>query len=360
MTVTVDDCIKFMATLAPPSLAESWDNVGLQIGSRKGEVNHIVVALDPSPRVVDHACDVGADLLITHHPVMLSPIRILDIDSPVGHVIRSAVSGRLSIFSAHTNLDSASGGINDQLASRMGLTGVVPLLPAVAEQTVRLELMLPTGLTRHDIQKAVGSALWPSDASDSGACETVTGICSPDAQGFQAGRLVSLVLKRDKVDGVLKRFVESMGNTAFFHEVRPITAAASTEGLGRFGNLHEPMALAPFIDHLKQCLGLTRMRQIGVDPSGIRRIMVCSGSGGSLLESFFASDADVFVTGDIRYHDARRIEDVGRCVIDIGHFESEHLVVEWLAERLSAYFNGEAHAVTVMASPVEADPFKIW
>lgn len=360
MAVTVDDCIKMMATLAPPSLAESWDNVGLQIGSRKGSVNHIVVALDPSPRVVDNACDMGAELLITHHPVMLSPIRTLDIDSPVGRVIRSAVRGGLSIFSAHTNLDSASGGINDQLASRMGLTGVVPLMPAIEEQTVRLELMLPIGMDRHDVQRVVGSALSPPEVAGSGEGEAVIGIWDYETKGFQAGRLVSVVLKRDMVEGVLKRVANSMGDTAFFHEIRPITATASKEGLGRLGNLPDPMTLRRFIDHLKQSLGLTRLCQIGVDPSGVRRVMVCSGSGGSLLESFFASNANVFVTGDIRYHDARRIEDAGRCVIDIGHFESEHLVVDWLTECLRSHFKGGAPAVSVTASPVEESPFKRW
>ena len=113
---TVSDVIGLMDELAPPELAESWDNPGLQIGSPAWPVQKILVALDALPAVVADACEQGADLLITHHPFIFKALKQIDYSTPQGRMIEMATRHRLAVFSAHTNLDWASGGLNDAFA----------------------------------------------------------------------------------------------------------------------------------------------------------------------------------------------------------------------------------------------------
>ena len=121
MKVTVADVIQIMEAIAPISLAEDWDNVGLQAGEKGWPVEKIWIALDPTPEVVSVACENKVDLLITHHPLIFSPLKMVDFSEPLGNIIRLAGNHKMAIFSAHTNLDNARNGLNDILAKKIGL-----------------------------------------------------------------------------------------------------------------------------------------------------------------------------------------------------------------------------------------------
>lgn len=128
-------------------------------------------------------------------------------------------------------------------------------------------------------------------------------------------------------------------------------------GLGRIGDLPNPTDLLSLCRTLKKTLGLKSVRMIGDSKMQASRIAVCSGSGSGLLERFFSSDAQVFITGDIRYHDAREVEDRGRALIDIGHFGSEHIMVTQVAERLKRILSERQIRVEVFGCEEEKDPF---
>ena len=130
MDPTVSDIMQVLETIAPQTLAEGWDNVGLQVGDPGRPVKHIWIALDPTYEVVAAACRDKVDLLITHHPLIFKPLQSLNFRTPVGAIIDLAVRHHVAIFAAHTNLDSVLGGINDILADRIGLSELKPLVPA--------------------------------------------------------------------------------------------------------------------------------------------------------------------------------------------------------------------------------------
>ncbi len=264
MTVVVADIIALMDRLAPPHLAETWDNSGLQVGDPSWPVKKVWVALDPLPEVVERACAAEVDLLITHHPLIMTPFKSLDLSQYPGPIITRAIASRMALFCAHTNFDSVSEGLNDILCNRIGLTDVKPM--------------------------------------------------------------------EENEDGVL-------------------------EGIGRIGTLPSAQPLEAFARMVKKSLGLNWLRCVGDPHMEVQKAAVCTGSGGSLMELFFATDADVYVTGDLKYHNARDAEAAGRALLDIGHFPSEHLMVEPLARRLQALM-GEADAhVAVEACDFENDPF---
>lgn len=365
MELTVGDLIEIMEDVAPVSLAEEWDNVGLQVGSRKWPVRSIVVALDPTVDVVDHARRQGANALITHHPLTLKAFRSLDMDGPVGRVVQLAAQHKLAIFSAHTNLDSVSGGINDILADRIGMRTVKPLEPAPAGRTARLEIIVPDTLV-DPVVKRLGRLVVDNEGGRIGDAAGTLGeggsaitLKLGAEGGFESGRRIDLVMDRKRIEGAIQALREHLPETHIRYELRPVENSGTTDGLGRVGDIAAPAPLAELADDIKRRLRLRSVRMVGRPDRTVKRVAVCSGSGGGLLSAFFASGADVFITGDIRYHDARTVENRGRGLIDIGHFESEHLIVDVLRDRLKKRFDAMGCAISVDVSPVEQSPFQV-
>ncbi len=260
----VQTIIDGLEALAPRHLAEDWDNVGLQVGDPEWTASKVLVALDPSPAVVEEAIREGASAIVTHHPLIFRPLRCLNLSTATGRLIQRLVSKRVAVITAHTNLDSVSGGVNDVLVDLLALQNATVLQPLADDADV---------------------------------------------------------------------------------------------GLGRVGALPQPVAFESLVRDIKARMELSHIRCAGQPKDPVRRVAVCSGSGGSLIEQFLDSSADVFITGDVRYHDAREIEAHGRGVIDIGHFESEHIIVRRLVQRLGDRLAKQGFRAVVQASTCEETPF---
>ena len=140
---TVADILKFVETLAPSYMKENWDNVGLLCGSRGTPVTKVLVALDPFEGVCDEAAAWGAQLIVTHHPVIFQPAKSVTDETSVGRAIMKLCAHGISAVNAHTNLDCAPGGVNDVLAATLGLSDVQVLSPAGTNEDG-----LPYGLLR--------------------------------------------------------------------------------------------------------------------------------------------------------------------------------------------------------------------
>jgi dinuclear metal center YbgI/SA1388 family protein len=265
MTATVGEVLAVLDRLAPARLAEDWDNVGLQVGDPAWPAGQIMIALDPTAAVVDEAIRRRADLLVTHHPLIFRPLRQVNLATHIGRLIDRLITGRVAVISAHTNLDSVQGGINDVLVDMLALQNPKVLQAAAAE----------------------------ADA-----------------------------------------------------------------GLGRVGELPQPCRFEELVEDIKRRMGLAQIRYAGHPPDPVKRVAVCSGSGGGLVATFLESTAEVFVTGDVRYHDAREIEAHQRGIIDIGHFESERIIVRELARRLTARLEDMSMRAVVTEAECEATPFK--
>lgn len=127
--MTVSDVLAFMEELAPSYMKMDWDNVGLLCGDRQQKVTKILVALDPFEDVCQEAEKVGAQLIVTHHPLIFTPCKSVTEDTGVGRAVRYLCKHDISAINAHTNLDCAPGGVNDVLASRLGLSDVQVVAP---------------------------------------------------------------------------------------------------------------------------------------------------------------------------------------------------------------------------------------
>lgn len=122
--ITVQSVAEVMNRIAPKKLAEEWDNSGLLVGNPRAEVEKIFVALDVTEEVIKNAIDFGANLIVSHHPIIFHAIKNLRTDLPLGRKIELLIKNNIAVFAAHTNLDSAIGGVNDILAEKIGLVDV--------------------------------------------------------------------------------------------------------------------------------------------------------------------------------------------------------------------------------------------
>jgi dinuclear metal center YbgI/SA1388 family protein len=253
--------------------------VGLQVGAYDWPVKKIWVALEATGSIVSEGCAEGVDLLITHHPLIFRPLRRIDLGEYTGRIIQDAVEHRLAVFCAHTNLDSASGGVNDVLAEKLSIHDIIPL--------------------RQLLQ----------------------------------------------------------GEEEAAHARGPASRDRTVAGLGRIGNLLPSMTLAEFSEHTRDRLGLATVKIAGDAALSVSRVAVCGGSGRGLMDDFFASDAHVYVSGDLGYHDGRRAEAEGRALIDVGHFASEQLIVKRLALQMNHALSEKGYRIEVSAYEKECDCF---
>ena len=281
MNVRVKDLFQILNTIAPFSLAESWDNCGLQAGDYSWPVKKVLVALDVSMAAMEYAAKIKADLLLTHHPLMLGAPESMDFGKMPGAAVAMAAINQIAILSVHTNLDKAAGGLNDFFSERLGVKTDLALLP-----------------------------------------EEVSCIDFEEAE-----------------------------------TCRPKKSNSLPVGIGRIGSLDSPISLRRFAEMVKERFRVPTVRVVGDLNLDIRHVAVCTGSGGSLLKAFFKSQADLYVTGDIKYHEARDVEVAGRGLIDLGHFASEQIAVTLLEDRLKACVLDHGFSLEVVAYRDEHDPF---
>lgn len=369
MTVTVANIIRILDRLAPPRLAESWDNVGLQLGNPSWPVNKVWTALDPLHEVVAEACDNDVDVLVTHHPLFFKPIQRIDGETPLGRIIEMALSRRLAIICAHTNLDSVPGGVNDVLSGRMGLSQLCALGGPMDADKVKLVVFVPSKHVR-----VILDTLFVLDAGRIGNYRCCSFRCDGVGTFLPTGSAVPAVGKHDTLSEVhesrievviphddLASVVDAVKKVhpyeSMAYDVYPLDVRDDQSGLGRVGKLSSPIPLDDLSAHLKATLNLSMVKVVGNLDMPVETVAVCSGSGSSLMTAAIASGAQAYVSGDLGYHTARDAQQAGIGLIDIGHFGSEHLVVDVLAASIRDAIAASGLTATVEAVDTETDPF---
>lgn len=372
MTINVSDIMKIVEEMAPLRLAEKWDNCGLQAGETDWPVKKILVALDPLEKVVDYACSIDADLLITHHPLIFKPLSSLDFSTPVGKIIQKTIRNKLAIYSAHTNFDSAANGLNDILAERIGLREI-KLLNKISSEGRRCKLVfyVPT-----EYKKSVLEALFETTAGiigDYTCCSFLSdgkGTFKPGEastpfigetfkiQSVDETRIETIVHKED-IETIVEHIRQYHPYETMAYDVFPLIDTELSSGLGRVGVLPEPSNLIDFAEKVKERLGLGHIKIAGNKDLIVEKVALCTGSGSSLIKDFFASGAQVYLSGDLHYHDARMVEEKGLGLVDAGHFASEILIAESLGKRLQGFCEKKNYDVEVIACTIEKDPFII-
>lgn len=367
----IQDLLGLVHKLYAPELAEDWDNVGLQVGDPGAPLDRVIVSLDPSLAAVQAARDAGAQALVTHHPLLFRPIKRLSPDDAVGRVLWAAVRDGIAIISAHTNLDCAVEGLNAWLAAKLGVSRSAPL-QQVAGDYLKLVVFVPVG---HE--DAVADALFSAGAGQIGAYDQ----CSFRSQGegtFRPGpetqpfigevgqrektpeiRLETILAKR-KLARILDKMQKAHPYEEVAYDVVPLQNQVPGAGLGRIGTLDRETTLDAFAAKVKEVLGCDHLRLIGAAQRPVHKVALCGGSGAGLLQTAHRQGADVLVTGDIKYHDARQAEELDMALVDAGHFATEKLMVEQVVESLQGAARQRKWGVAFEAYAGEQDPFRFY
>lgn len=367
--VRIHDLVGLLNALYPPALAEGWDNVGLQVGDPRSQVSKVLVCLDASETALQAALDQGAEALLCHHPLIFQPLHSLTPRDETGRILFAAVQQGIAIIAAHTNLDRADNGLNDWLAAALGLSGWRPLLGG-DDPLVKLIVYVPTGY-----EGQVADALFKAGAGQIGNYDSCSfrseGIgtfrandgCSPFMGKIgERSSVRELRLETVVPQGLLSRVVERMTRAHPYEEVAydlvPLANRRTEIGLGRIGRLAQTTTLADFVTTVKESLQIETLRVVGNRQGSVSKVAVCGGSGASLLKEAARQGADVLVTGDVKYHEARNAASLGLALIDAGHFATERLMAGHLAEIMGQAAEARGLNIEFLELKGEEDPFE--
>jgi dinuclear metal center YbgI/SA1388 family protein len=356
--------------LAPRRLAAGWDNVGLLVGSPAQEVASLLVALDVTPQVAELAAAEGIDMIVAHHPLILKTLNAIRTDTPQGRTLATLLAAGIAVGAAHTNLDAAAGGVNDVLAARLGLTELRPLVVDGRERFLKLAVFVPESHIE-EVRQAVAAA-GAGHIGNYSHCTFQapgTGTFLPlegtkpfiGAQGrleYAPEYRLETILPEDSAPRVIDAMLRAHPYEEVAYDLYALENPGREFGLGRVGRLTVPEPFAAFADRVKSALGLAHLRVAGPTEREVATVAVCGGSGASLLTA--AAGADVFVTGDVKYHEALEAADIGLALVDAGHFATERPVVEAVAAHLAACAADGGWNVAIKTDTLSGDVFRVW
>lgn len=335
---------------APPDTALAGDAVGHQVGARDRIVHAVAVALDASPSQVERAAKEGCGLFVSHHPLIYRALARVDPSEPVGRSVSLLCRHEMALYVAHTNWDVAPGGVNDALASVLGLQEVQPFAAHGARRFIKFVTFVP----RADVQRVL-DALSDAGAGEIGLYRRCA-FFHPGTGTFEplpgADPAIGEVGRREEVD---EYRLETIAPEAFERDlVRALRASHPYEEpafdilpvrsgpevyLGRVGELPAPHTPSEFLASVSQRLGCTA-RWLAAPKEHVTRVAVVGGSGGDLVAHAIAAEADVLLTGEIRHHQIVEAEWRGLGIVDATHAATEQPGVQALADRLESHFAG--------------------
>jgi len=344
----ISELTKALELLAPPDLQEEYDNAGLIIGQEDREIDGCLVCLDVTEDVIDEAVRKDCGLVISHHPLIFSPIRRLTGRTMAEKLVVKAIKNETAIYSAHTNLDNISHGVNEILGSKLGLTKL-KILSRKRGALKKLVTFCP-----EDHAGKVRDAIFHAGAGHIGEYDQ----CSFNAEGlgsFRGGDATNpFVGKKGEVHfekeirietifpawlekPVLRALLDAHPYEEVAYDIYFLDNLYDKAGAGMIGELPAEMLLGEFLQMMKEALQIPYLRHSQPTGKNVRKVAVCGGAGSFLIPEATRQQADVFVSADIKYHFFQ--EAVGKLVIiDAGHFETEQFTCELIAGYLIEKF----------------------
>jgi dinuclear metal center YbgI/SA1388 family protein len=372
---TLRDVVDLLHGWYPPGTADSWDAVGLVTGDPDQPVRKVMFAVDPAPEVAAEAAEWGADLLVVHHPLFLKPVHGIARTTPKARTLGVLLDARCALLTAHTNADQAVGGVSEALATTLGLRDQTPVQPRDPAPVDKLTTYVPVA----DAER-VREALAAAGAGTIGDYDSAS-FSNPGEGRFrplpgaepaigEVGRLevvdevrVEVVLARPRRASVVAAMLAAHPYEEPAYVVVELAPATPGEtGSGRVGDV-EPTTLADFARLVAERLPATAGGvRVGGDPQRpVRRVAVCGGAGDFLLDAVLATDADVYVTSDLRHHPASEfLEKGGPALVDVAHWAAEWTWLPVVEARVRAALGDvEGDTVGTRVSRIPTDPWTV-
>lgn len=364
--VKVQDVMECIETLAPTHLAESWDNVGLMVGRRDQVVTNVLTVLDVTESAIEEAIEKNCNLIVSHHPLIFKGLKQITSDTVLGRMIARLVKSDIAVYSAHTNLDIAKGGLNDLAAVQLGLGSVEGLEITHQEGLCKIAVFVPV-----DHTEAVLTAMGDAGAGHIGNYSHCayygegTGTFKPleGADPFigHVGEVAKVPEHRVETivpKAQLGKVVAAMKNAHPYeevaYEVYSLKEPANVETIGRQGILSDTLDLNGFMELVNHAFPQGRPRFGGARVKEIKKVALCTGAGAEFIKVAAKAGAQAFVTGDVKYHDMQLAKELGVVVADVGHFGTEIGAAGLLGAYIQLHFGKE---LTVLTSTTQEDFF---
>ena len=358
---------QIMEKLAPKHRAYTWDNVGLQIGNYNKKAKKIMVTLDVLESVVEEAIAENVDCIIAHHPLLFKPLKQINLETPEGRTIAKLIQNDITVYAAHTNLDVVEHGVNDMLAKKLDLTKTKPLVVEGHQKLYKFAVHVPVSHVA-EVKQAIGDA-GGGEQGDYTHCSFEirgTGSFKPveganpyigevgEITTVDEMKIEALVDER-KLDKVLEvvRKTHPYEEPAF--DIIELSNKGESYGLGRIGEIEQGMTFEHFIHFVKDKLRLTNVRVVGDLQKEVKKIAVLGGSGEKYIHAAKQRGADVYITGDMGFHQAQTAMEMGLAVIDAGHY-IEEIMKNHVRDYLQKYLKG--YDVEIIASQTDTNPFQ--
>lgn len=363
MELIVKDISNFLEGLAPLSSQESYDNCGLITGSHNQRVSGVLLSLDCTEAVVDEAISKGANMIVSHHPIVFKGLKKINGKNYVERTIIKAIKNDIAIYAIHTNLDNYRFGVNYEIANRIGLKNPKILAPK-SDVLKKLIVFCPT-----ENVSQLSKSLFEAGAGSIGDYAE----CSFESEGkggFLPGENTNPTLgevgnreevKETKLEVIISSHIEGKVLSTMFdahpyeevaYDVIPLSNKNHFEGSGMIGELEKSVSVNDFLSHLKSTFNCGIIRHTDKHVEEIKKVAFCGGAGSFLLNHAKAQAADIFITGDFKYHEFFDAED--RIIIaDIGHYESEQFTPNLIHDAMKKKFiNFALHLSEVNTNPI--------
>jgi dinuclear metal center YbgI/SA1388 family protein len=378
----IKDIIAVIEKIVPLKLAQDWDNVGLLLGDAQSNVKNILLTVDITKEVLSEAIKLKTDLIISYHPVIWDGLKKIIAESQVKlgakylapcstqGLVYELIRCGIAVYSIHTALDSAVGGVNDGLAEILGLCDTKPIGDYVdysGDMDYKLIVFVPA-----DSASKVFDAVFAAGAGWMGNYSN----CSFRTEGMgtflplegakpavgRKGRIEEVpeirfetIVPADKLDKVIAVMKKAHPYEMPAFDVFKLYNSQEKLGLGRIGRLAQPLFIKQIIDRIKKATGAKAVGLIGNEKKLVKTAAVCAGSCGKIINSVIAAKADLYLTGELKHHYALAAQQANLTCICLSHSVSERFILKKFAKQLQEQLNN----VTIKISKKDADPF-IW
>ncbi|SCG83594.1 UPF0135 protein [Proteiniborus sp. DW1] len=353
------DIIKIIDSIAPPKLIEkSWDNSGLQIGDLERDIKKILVTLDVSPITVKYSLDNNIDMIISHHPFFFTPIKSILQDSAKGRMITDLIKNDIIVYSIHTNLDSAENGINEVLGKHLKLLNTEVLTRSYSEKLYKIAVYVPishSDSVREAMANSGGGFIGNYSHCTFNTKGTGTFKPREGTNPFigEANKIeyveevkIETIVDERNLNNVICSMTKVHPYEEVAYDVYKLHNEGKEYGYGRVGELEKEKTLYDMALFVKEVLGCDSVKLYGNPKSKIKKVAICGGSGSAFIKDVYLKKADVYITGDIKYHDAQLALETGVSIIDAGHFYTEKIVLPYIKEFLEEAVSDDVKVIS--------------
>jgi len=378
----VKDIAEKIEKIVPLKLAQDWDNVGLLIGNPQRNVKNVLLTIDITSDVVAEAKRLKTDLIVSYHPVIWDGLKKITTDGQ-GGVVHDLIGSQIAVFSIHTALDSAIGGVNDGLAEIVGIVDGKPIgdyVDSPAGDNYKLVVFVP-------IKSAakVSNAVFAAGAGAIGNYSN----CGFQSEGIgsflplegsrpaigEKGNLETVpeirfetIVPAEKLGGVTAAMKKAHPYETPAFDVFKLYGSESKFGLGRIGKLEKPMRIQKIVERIKKETKAKAIGIVGDEKRLVKKAAVCAGSCGKIINSVIAERCDLYLTGELKHHQALAAQEAGLTCICLSHTVSERFILKKFAKQLQKQIKQTplesrrkktlTGQITIKISKKDADPFK--